>query len=621
MEVKMLKVSTPDGKLTRLVEASQRQEYLDKGWIIEDTSEVEMMLDEDGNTMWRYKEDTEWNTISGTGGGVTVYADLAAIKAVDTTSTTTYTDGVMVRVLTLGTFEFSRTSTAVGDDVNVIVPTTGGGKWLLVEGIRVIAPTSTNAEAWREMHRTRYLFGGRAVKTLPATTMGKKIVCLGSSVMLGFGLATPTTQSYPALTLAEMSGWTLKNMSISGNTSAQVVARFHTEVMPENPDIIWIGISPNNEGLDNATTDALAFSAIYNFEKGVETIVRLCEQNQIPYIISGLYPKGTYTPLTYKYLKRFNIALQKKYGTRYINWLGTLDDGTGKFKSTLVQADTVHPNADGALNMFKCIPKALFEFLKPMNRSGGYKKANGIILGSDTTTAQPLAMYNSGVVRNNSFTIRTEFKGNVATDNVLIYVNGTSGTKLITVVKNSSGNFEVRNNGVSIMTTTTAVPSIGYNIITLTFDKVLNIFYLWLNGIQIGSSTTTTFFFAYFAIGGGDTPANNAVGVEFRNVGYWINNFTSDEVVADANGELLEGSLCLFNSLTTQPNGYFDNDGGAETQCRFKINSTLWTLSTETDNLYTDVEKTKLANSVSGTFTTTDGKTITITGGMVTSIA
>lgn len=60
----MLKVSTPDGKLTRLVEASQRQEYLDKGWIIEDTSEVEMMLDGDGNTLWRYKEDTEWNTIA-----------------------------------------------------------------------------------------------------------------------------------------------------------------------------------------------------------------------------------------------------------------------------------------------------------------------------------------------------------------------------------------------------------------------------------------------------------------------------------------------------------------------------------------------------------------------------
>ena len=60
----MLKVSTPDGKLTRLVEASQRQEYIDKGWIIEDTSEIEMILDEDGNTLWRYKEDTEWNTMA-----------------------------------------------------------------------------------------------------------------------------------------------------------------------------------------------------------------------------------------------------------------------------------------------------------------------------------------------------------------------------------------------------------------------------------------------------------------------------------------------------------------------------------------------------------------------------
>ena len=51
------------------------------------------------------------------------------------------------------------------------------------------------------------------------------------------------------------------------------------------------------------------------------------------------------------------------------------------------------------------------------------------------------------------------------------------------------------------------------------------------------------------------------------------------------------------------------------------VNSSLWTLGTnEMDNIFTNTEKAKLANSISGTFTTADGKTITITGGMVTSI-
>lgn len=170
----MLKVSTPDGTLTRLVEASKIQEYLDKGWIIEDTSEVEMMLDADGNTLWRYKEDTEWNTISGgsgtdtykvkvdgtdtadylenklqqgtnvtitksggklvvnstggSGGGVTVYADLATLKAVDTTA---YKGGETVYITGIGSFEFLLDISIVSDDDMILRPSNGIGKWLL----------------------------------------------------------------------------------------------------------------------------------------------------------------------------------------------------------------------------------------------------------------------------------------------------------------------------------------------------------------------------------------------------------------------------------------------------------------------------------------------------------
>ena len=45
-----------------------------------------------------------------------------------------------------------------------------------------------------------------------------------------------------------------------------------------------------------------------------------------------------------------------------------------------------------------------------------------------------------------------------------------------------------------------------------------------------------------------------------------------------------------------------------------------WETVFDGENTFTDTEKLKLANSVTGTFTTADGKTITITGGMVTSI-
>lgn len=64
-------------------------------------------------------------------------ANLAALKALNTTSATTYPEGVVISVITLGMYYLSRASAATGDDITVIVPTTGAGRW--IRGIPVTA--------------------------------------------------------------------------------------------------------------------------------------------------------------------------------------------------------------------------------------------------------------------------------------------------------------------------------------------------------------------------------------------------------------------------------------------------------------------------------------------------
>lgn len=56
-------------------------------------------------------------------------ADLAALKAIDTTS---YIDGVIVCVDSLGLFRFNSSSAETADDINIVDPTTGSGQWLRV---------------------------------------------------------------------------------------------------------------------------------------------------------------------------------------------------------------------------------------------------------------------------------------------------------------------------------------------------------------------------------------------------------------------------------------------------------------------------------------------------------
>lgn len=568
--------------------------------------------------------DVEWvNQSGGSGAGVTVYADLAALKAVDATA---YTDVQTVQVATLGLYKFQPASTLTGDDVNVITPTTGSaaGRWIL-QSTKTSQSDTTTLQAWSETNRPLVKIGSGVVKTLN-TTLGKKIVCVGSSVMLGIGLATPTTQSYPALQLAELNtddtGWTLKNFSISGETSGSGFSRLLNDIQAEHPDIVWIGYSPNNNGLATKTTDADCIASIYEFERNIDKITRALEQQGIPYLVSGMYPKGDFTALAYKYLKQLNINLQLKYGLRYINFLGSLDDGTGKFKASLVQADLTHPNATGAGVISSCIPRAMLIYNRynTLKDIPTFSTKNGIILGNDTTTAKPLLI--ADTIQNRCFTIQEEVynDSNLTANKVLLSVNYSA--KTLNVIKNSSGYVDLLYNDVSTLTVASTTKfKEGFNTIQLTYDATSGIFELWLNGLKVGASAViTSFYFQYFSVGGSANAANNATGVEFRNVAKWCNKMTDDELVTLANGTMLPGSLEYFNSLSSIPSGAYLNEGGGTIKARLTVLSSTWTSSDRGSKTVTDTEKTKLANSTSGTFTTNDGKTITVVGGMITSI-
>lgn len=76
-------------------------------------------------------------------------ANLAAIKAIDTTLVS---DSVLNECKTLGTFRFDSTSVLTADDVNIIQPTTGSGRWIK------IAPASFVSD--RAMLRRKIIMGG-----------------------------------------------------------------------------------------------------------------------------------------------------------------------------------------------------------------------------------------------------------------------------------------------------------------------------------------------------------------------------------------------------------------------------------------------------------------------------
>ena len=75
------------------------------------------------------------NVASGIGGGTKPgVADIAALKALNTTSASDYGDKVMLLVENSGLYRLDRESSATADDNFVVAPNTGVGRWIKIAG-------------------------------------------------------------------------------------------------------------------------------------------------------------------------------------------------------------------------------------------------------------------------------------------------------------------------------------------------------------------------------------------------------------------------------------------------------------------------------------------------------
>ncbi|MFH0946638.1 MAG: SGNH/GDSL hydrolase family protein [Planctomycetota bacterium] len=192
----------------------------------------------------------------------------------------------------------------------------------------------------------------------PETT----IAVLGSSVAAGWVTSYEAKHDlqngYAARLgrLLEDRGFKLVNVSIPGNTTSDVLARMNRDLEPLAPDIVLIGLSLANEGLED-DRDA----AVETYLKNLPEIVDRCnEAGWIP-VVGLCYPYDGYDATDYAALKQVNLAIEG-FDVATINLLGALDDGTGQFVEGYTY-DEGHPDNRGHDEMFLSIVPSLFESL------------------------------------------------------------------------------------------------------------------------------------------------------------------------------------------------------------------------------------------------------------------
>ena len=163
-----------------------------------------------------------------------------------------------------------------------------------------------------------------------ALPRGSAVLALGDSLTYGYG-ANPT-ESYPAR-LAELTGWAITNGGVSGDTSAQALARLPELLREHTPHLVIISIGGN---------DFLHRQPENETRTNIRAIIQACKAAGAETLLVGVPGVGVGAALGYPGDHPLYADLAKAENVPYYanGWSQIL--GKDALKS-----DQIHPNAAG----------------------------------------------------------------------------------------------------------------------------------------------------------------------------------------------------------------------------------------------------------------------------------
>ena len=181
-------------------------------------------------------------------------------------------------------------------------------------------------------------------KTAPhaALPAGSTILALGDSLTAGYG--ADATAAYPAV-LAGLTGWQVINGGVSGNTSAQALARLPA-LMRRQPQLVLVSIGGNDflRKVPEADTRSNIRQIVQQIKAAGVPAVLVA----VPYFTTGaLFGRLSEHPMYEELAAELNVPLFKGA------WAEVL--GNKKLKS-----DQIHANAQG----YRVFAEKMWAFLK-----------------------------------------------------------------------------------------------------------------------------------------------------------------------------------------------------------------------------------------------------------------
>lgn len=195
----------------------------------------------------------------------------------------------------------------------------------------------------------------RQIEAQAAENRVLKLAIVGSSVALGQGAVGHFGWGNQLKEHLEATGdWVVENRSVPGDNTVKVLARFERDILADKPDVVLLALSMANEGLNGPQPHRI----YQQYSSNLLKLAQLCQAHGITPIITNCYPHGGYDELRHLLVRKFNENLAA-WPVASIDFLGGLDDGTGRWKAG-TYADAGHPSDQGHEQMYRAVPTTWF---------------------------------------------------------------------------------------------------------------------------------------------------------------------------------------------------------------------------------------------------------------------
>lgn len=197
-----------------------------------------------------------------------------------------------------------------------------------------------------------------ALMLFSCTPQSERRVCFfGSSVCKGVGAQDEHGYAYMVGENLPK-GWEYVNLSVSGNCTYDLFARYDRDMKPEQAKYVVIGLSLGNEGLHEK-----GFRAMLSYRENMPRLIKMLQEDGHTVIVANNYSRADFNEVDFRDLCIVNLEVQQ-WDVPTVNLFGNIDDGAGHWAEGFWNGEDIwHPNTEGHAQMASAFVPSMWEAL------------------------------------------------------------------------------------------------------------------------------------------------------------------------------------------------------------------------------------------------------------------